>query len=176
MNGSWDGYEIRRRWSGDLDGCVTALAGVHQADGYPVDWPADPARWLVESDQLASWVAVSALGEIVGHVALCRGAGSSAGEVWALRGGREATEAGAVGRLYVAPSARGRGIGEGLLAAAVGQAHAWGLHPVLDVVTTSAAAVELYQRLGWELMMTVDQSWPNGAVVAVHCFAEAGGS
>ncbi|WP_329578629.1 GNAT family N-acetyltransferase [Kitasatospora sp. NBC_01250] len=168
--------EVRRRWSGDLDGCVAALAGVHEADGYPVDWPADPARWLVESDQLASWVAVSATGGIVGHVALGRGTGSSAGEVWARRAGREAAEAGAVGRLYVAPLARGRGLGERLLASAVGQAHAWGLHPVLDVVTSGAAAVALYQRLGWELMLTVDQIWPNGSVVAVHCFAGGEGA
>lgn len=173
---STGGFEIRRRWSGDLDGCVAALAGVHEADGYPVDWPAEPARWLVESDQLASWVAVSAGGEIVGHAALCRGTGSSAGEVWARRVGREAAEAGAVSRLYVAPPARGYGLGERLLASVVGQAQAWGLHPVLDVVTTGSAAVALYQQLGWELMLTVDQIWPNGSVVAVHCFAGAEGA
>ncbi|MEY9946096.1 GNAT family N-acetyltransferase [Kitasatospora sp. GAS1066B] len=173
MAGSSERFVIRRRWSGDLPGCVSALGEVQRADGYPVVWPAEPGRWLVESDQLASWVAVSAAtGEIVGHAALCRGPGSSAAGVWAARVvGREAAEAGAVSRLYVAPGARGHGLGERLLDAVVAQARAWELHPVLDVVTESTAAVELYRRLGWELLLTMDQTWSNGVTVAVHCFA-----
>ncbi|MCX4745520.1 GNAT family N-acetyltransferase [Kitasatospora sp. NBC_01287] len=171
-------FEIRRRWSGDLPGCVGALAEVHRSDGYPVVWSADPARWLVESDQLASWVAVSAAtGEIAGHVALNRGSGSSAGGVWAgLAEGREPDGAGAVSRLYVAPAWWGNGLGERLLATAVGQARAWGLRPVLDVVAENEAAVALYHRTGWELLLTVDQTWSNGMTVTVHCFAAGDGA
>ncbi|WP_329569765.1 GNAT family N-acetyltransferase [Kitasatospora sp. NBC_01266] len=175
MIGSSERFEIRRRWSGDLPGCVSALAEVHRVDGYPVAWPRDPARWLVESDQLACWVAVSAAtGEVVGHAGLCRGPGSSAAGVWAARGeGRVADAAGAVSRLYVAPPARGHGLGARLLDVVAAQARAWDLHPVLDVVTENTAAVELYHRRGWELLLTTDQIWPNGMTVAVHCFAAA---
>lgn len=42
---------------------------------------------------------------------------------------------------------------------------------MLDVVTGHTAAVELYERQGWEWLMTVDQQWPDGQVVPVHCYA-----
>jgi GNAT superfamily N-acetyltransferase len=77
----------------------------------------------------------------------------------------------ALSRLYVAPGARGCGLGAELLAVAVEYAHSVGLWPVLDVVTDGGAAVELYERQGWERMLTVDQEWPDGQVVAVHCYA-----
>ncbi|MGF1429886.1 N-acetyltransferase family protein [Kitasatospora sp. LaBMicrA B282] len=180
MGGDAQRFEIRRRHTGDLPACVEVLAEVHASDGYPVAWPADPAGWLLESEQLACWVAVSRdSGEIVGHVALNRGSGSSAGEVWAERAeGRAPDGAGAVSRLYVAPSAMGVGLGERLLATAVAQARTWRLHPVLDVVAGHGGALRLYQRLGWELLLTVSRTWPNGMTVDVHCFelAAAGGT
>ncbi|MCC9309845.1 GNAT family N-acetyltransferase [Kitasatospora sp. RB6PN24] len=169
-------YRVRRRESADLDGCVRALAEVHEADGYPMVWPDRPADWLAEDDQLACWVAVAPDGAVVGHAALAPGVASSAAHVWAERTGRTADRTGALSRLYVAPAARGHGLGARLLAAAVDYVRAAGLWPVLDVVTTNGAAIELYERQGWQRLMTADQRWPDGQVVAVHCYAlrEAG--
>ncbi|HEX5541744.1 MAG TPA: hypothetical protein VFX60_09295 [Micromonospora sp.] len=37
---------IRDRRRADLDRCIDALAAVHHADAYPLNWLADPCRWL----------------------------------------------------------------------------------------------------------------------------------
>lgn len=37
---------IRTRQPADLDRCVAARLAVHRADAYPLNWPADPHRWL----------------------------------------------------------------------------------------------------------------------------------
>lgn len=87
---------VRSRTQDDLDGCVKALAEVQAADGYPVDWPDDPAGFLTPSDLAGAWVAVDDEG-VAGHV------GVTVGD--------------AVTRLFVAPRARGRGLAVRLLEA-----------------------------------------------------------
>src|SRR5688572_5662065 len=37
---------VRPRTDDDLDVSVRVLAAVHRADGYRVNWPADPPSWL----------------------------------------------------------------------------------------------------------------------------------
>lgn len=78
-----------------------------------------------------------------------------------------------VSRLFVAPQARGHGIGALLMSRAMEEAQRRGLHPVLDVVTSDTAAVALYERLGWELMATVEQRWSPHQTVAIHRYAAA---
>lgn len=78
-----------------------------------------------------------------------------------------------VSRLFVAPAARGHGIGALLMAEVVREAHERDLHPVLDVVASDAAAAALYERLGWELLATVEQQWSPDQTVAVRCYAAA---
>ncbi|MFJ5231055.1 GNAT family N-acetyltransferase [Kitasatospora sp. NPDC088391] len=161
---------LRPREPGDLPGCVAALRAVHAADGYPRNWPADPAGWLAPADQLTALVAVLD-GEAVGHVALTRGTGRDvAAARWAESAGRDATEAAEVGRLFVAPAARGRGLGARLLAAAGTAAHAHGLHPVLCVQDGDRAALALYRRSGWTDTGTLRDTWPDGPVT-LRCFA-----
>jgi GNAT superfamily N-acetyltransferase len=75
-----------------------------------------------------------------------------------------------VSRLFVAPRARGRGIGALLIGQAVAEARRRDLHPVLDVVASDAAALALYERLGWHLMATVDRQW-GPLAVAIRCYA-----
>ncbi|MFE0377086.1 GNAT family N-acetyltransferase [Streptomyces inhibens] len=137
---------IRTRHDTDLDACVAALAEVHTHSGYPHHWPDDPARWLTPDGLTAAWVAESS-GAVVGHAALC---------------GRE------VSRLYVAPAARGAGLGGRLLRAVESAATARGLRPVLEVKTTDTAAIALYERLGWTRSATERQEWGAGEVVTVH--------
>ncbi|MEU9122233.1 GNAT family N-acetyltransferase [Streptomyces sp. NPDC048506] len=137
---------IRRRRDTDLDACVAALSQVHAHSGYPYHWPDDPARWLTPDGLTAAWVA-EADGRVVGHAALC---------------GREAS------RLYVAPAARGAGLGGRLLHAVEEAAAARGLTPVLAVKTTDTAAIALYERRGWRRRVTERQEWGAGEVVTVH--------
>ncbi|MFI0902566.1 GNAT family N-acetyltransferase [Streptomyces sioyaensis] len=137
---------IRRRRDTDLDACAAVLAEVHTHSGYPHHWPGDPVRWLTPDGLSAAWVA-EADGTIAGHAALC---------------GRE------ISRLYVAPGARGAGLGRRLLHTAEAAAAARGLRPVLEVKTTDTAAIALYERLGWLRRGTERQEWGPGEVVTVH--------
>ncbi|WP_411102860.1 GNAT family N-acetyltransferase [Streptomyces sp. cmx-4-9] len=162
---------VRRRFDGDLDACVQALAAVHGHSGYPVNWPEDPGGWLTPSSLLAAWVA-EVDGRVVGHVGLSRsGTDDLAPGLWGSREGVDADRAAVVNRLFVAPTARARGIGALLLAQAVREARARGLHPVLDVVVSDTAAAALYERMGWEHLATVAQQWGPRQTVAVRCYA-----
>ncbi|WP_216642305.1 GNAT family N-acetyltransferase [Micromonospora sp. WMMA2032] len=161
----------RRRTDRDLGDCLRVLAEVHRRDGYPVNWPDVPHAWLTPSSLLAAWVAERD-GRVVGHVGLSRsGTGDAAPGLWSSRTGVGVEGTAVVNRLFVAPSARGHGIGVLLMARAVDAARDRGLRPVLDVVASDTAAVALYERLGWHLLGTVDQQWSSGQRVAVRCYA-----
>ncbi|MGA4843845.1 hypothetical protein [Streptomyces sp. G45] len=41
---------VRPRADRGLDACVRGLAGVREADGHPVNWPARPGAWLTRSE------------------------------------------------------------------------------------------------------------------------------
>ena len=74
-------------------------------------------------------------------------------------------------RLFVDPAARGHGIGALLIAQVVQEAQERGLHALLEVVDSDSAAAALYERLGWELIATVDQQWHAGQTEVVRCYA-----
>ncbi|MFD8999722.1 GNAT family N-acetyltransferase [Streptomyces sp. NPDC059582] len=170
MNGPAAGA-VRERTGDDLAQCVRILAEVHRRDGYPVDWPDRPEAWLSPAASLGAWVA-ELDGRTAGHVGLSRGGqGDLAPGLWCERAGTDAESAAVVGRLFVAPWARGHGIGALLIDRAVREARGHGLHPVLDVVASDTAAAALYERLGWQRMATVEQLWGPGRTVAVHCYA-----
>ncbi|SEM01107.1 GNAT family N-acetyltransferase [Streptacidiphilus jiangxiensis] len=162
---------VRRREASDLAVCARVLRDVHAGDGYPVDWPDDPVRWLTQASLLDAWVA-ELDGEVVGQVGLCR---SSTGDLapgeWSHRTGLPPGATAVVSRLFVAPTARGHGLGALLLAQATHEARSRGLHPVLDVVSTDTAAAELYRRAGWSLLATVEDEWAPDRRVTVHCYA-----
>ncbi|MFF3376535.1 hypothetical protein ACFYXF_26725 [Streptomyces sp. NPDC002680] len=64
-------FRIRRRTEADLEACVRVLATVHERNGYPLNWPQDPATWLTPRSLLAVWVAEEGE-EVVGHIVLSR--------------------------------------------------------------------------------------------------------
>lgn len=162
---------VRRRADHDLGDCVRVLAEVHAHDGYPVNWPDLPGAWLTPDSLIASWVA-ELEGRVVGHVGLSRSAaGDVAPGLWSERTGVSTDAIAVVNRLFVAPSARGHRIGASLMAQVVAEARGRGLHPVLDVVASDTAAAALYERLGWQLLGTVEQQWSPQQRVAVRCYA-----
>ncbi|MEV1333736.1 GNAT family N-acetyltransferase [Micromonospora costi] len=149
------------------------LAEVHECDGYPVNWPGAPDAWLTPPSVIGSWVA-ELDGRTAGHVGLSRSeAGDAAPGLWAARAGVNVDTTAVVNRLFVAPSARGHGVGALLVAQAVRAAQDRGLHPVLDVAASDTAAVALYERLGWQFLATVEQRWSPEQTVTVRCYAAA---
>ncbi|MET7709476.1 GNAT family N-acetyltransferase [Micromonospora sp. NPDC005413] len=153
---------IRRRRATDLDGCVAALAEVHRVDRYPLNWPAEPHRWLREPHPARAWVAVDADAAIVGHVAVHRVPDPADGPPT-----RPTAE---VARLFVSPAARGWALGSALLARARQWASARGTDLVLDVASSDAAAAALYERTGWRCTGTSTASWtaPDGSPVPLR--------
>jgi GNAT superfamily N-acetyltransferase len=149
-------FELRERREADLEECVRALRLVHEADRYPMVWPKDPARWLSPASLLRGWVAVTRSGEPVGHVLLLA---------------TQDPETLEVARLFVAPQARGQGLGAALLDRARGWAEERGGRLTLEVVADERShAIALYEREGWRRAGTVTAEWtaPDGGCVVVH--------
>ncbi|GLP64485.1 hypothetical protein TUSST3_11050 [Streptomyces sp. TUS-ST3] len=162
---------VRPRTDEDVEACVRALAEVHHRDGYPVNWPARPGEWLTPAAALGNWVA-DLDGQVAGHVGLSRASeGDAAPDLWSERNGACREQAAVVGRLFVAPRARGHGLGALLMGRVTEEARHRGLHPVLDVVACDTAAAALYERLGWTRLATVEQRWSPSQVVTVHCYS-----
>ncbi|MGW6057126.1 GNAT family N-acetyltransferase [Streptomyces sp. NPDC055189] len=162
---------VRPRTDPDLPACVEALAQVHEADGYPTNWPDDPAGWLTGGSLVGVWVA-ELDGRVTGHVALCRsGADDVAPVLWSRREGVPVDGTAVVSRLFVAPGARGHGLGARLLARVAAEAGDLGLQPVLDVVESDTSATALYERTGWRFLGTGEQHWSPLQTVTVRCYA-----
>ncbi|WP_328654722.1 GNAT family N-acetyltransferase [Micromonospora sp. NBC_00330] len=153
---------IRRRRATDLDGCVAALAEVHRVDGYPLNWPADPHRWLRQPHPARAWVAVDADGAVVGHVAVHRIPDQVDGPP-----GRSTAE---VARLFVMPKARGLALGSALLNRARQWADKRATDLVLEVAAGGTAAAALYERAGWRCVGTSTAPWtaPDGSPVSLR--------
>lgn len=173
---------VRPRVAGDLAECASVLAAVQASDGYPVDDIADPVGFLTPPGLLGAWVACApagagaggARGAVAGHVALSEPSPSySPASLWSSRSGEPLDRIGVLGRLFVTPSARGLGLGARLVAAVVAECASTGRRPLLDVLAKDAAAIALYERLGWTRFGTVTLEFPSGPVEA-HCYALAG--
>jgi ribosomal protein S18 acetylase RimI-like enzyme len=136
-----------------MGGCVSALAAVHATSGYPTNWPSDPERWLNPSGMIAAWIAC-ARDEVVGHVLV-----------------REASDGKAeMGRLFVHPDARVRGVASSLVRRVMKWAMAERLSLVLEVNADLHPAIALYERLGWHRIESVLADWtsPAGDPVSIH--------
>ncbi|WP_370371081.1 GNAT family N-acetyltransferase [Catenulispora sp. GP43] len=150
---------IRPRRPTDLPACAEALRGVHETDGYPVRWPADPQGWLTPRDMIGCWIATAGdtdtdTDRVLGHVALTR-AGAAIAEALALPAAKLAL----VARLFVAVDARRGGLATDLLDRAARAARDEGLQAVLEVDAAAAGAIALYERAGWRLAGSGDGGW-----------------
>jgi [ribosomal protein S18]-alanine N-acetyltransferase len=154
---------VRPRTPADLAGCVAVLAAVHASDEYPAIWPKDAARWLTPAGLLDAWIAFDGSG-ILGHVALGRPDAELDRDL-VKSAGRPSAALAEVKRLFVHPSARGRGIAKNLLEVAANGARTRALHPILEVTTDDPGAVGFYDRIGWRRIGSAVATWsrPSGA-------------
>ena len=161
--------EVRVRESGDLEGCVALTRVVHDVDRYPLVLQANVGDFLASPRLIAAWVAQRG-GQIVGHVALHRGSSRAMASMVSQVLSVEPDRIGVVSRLMVSPSVRGSGVGRRLLETATREAIRRGLTPALDVVTSYAAAITLYDRAGWRRIGTITVAMPNGDKVDEYVY------
>ncbi|WP_248962441.1 GNAT family N-acetyltransferase [Sphaerisporangium perillae] len=153
---------IRPRTTEDLPACVDALAAVHASDRYPVDWPADPGRWLTPSNLVQAWVAVRGA-DVVGHVGLARLDAAALEPSLAAAIGAVSGPVGSITRLFVTPQGRGHGHAAHLLDVVRKEAANLGMPLVLDVSDDGHAAISLYERAGWQRVTSARGDWLNAA-------------
>jgi GNAT superfamily N-acetyltransferase len=152
---------IRPRRSEDFDPCLAVLRTVHLADRYPSRWPQDPARWLTGRGGLAAWVSESA-GTLDGHLSLHAIDEKRAHRQWLEALPASADELAVVSRFFVAPDARGHGVGSALMSTAEDHAGAHGLRLVLDVADHNLDAISFYERRGWTRVGTASMLFEDG--------------
>ena len=146
---------------------MPVLAEVHRLDRYPLNWPHDPIRWLFPHNTAHAWVAETAGGAVVGHVAVHRLPSTTDSTLLAT------VEA---SRLFVAPGARGHGLGAELL----GHARLWAAEHrcslTLDIVDDqrSAAAIALYERTGWKQLTSARQASSEVRHSRAHRVSDSG--
>ncbi len=154
--------KIRERTDGDLDACVQLAQTVQAVDRYPHRVPAEWDVFVATPGALHAWVAEDDTGTIIGHVALhphtTKQAVGLACEM--LLVGPDSL--GVVARLFVAASARRKGVASALLETAAAEARARGLVPVLDVALDLTAAIALYDRVGWQRIGQVAHEFEDG--------------
>ena len=164
---------MRPKEPADVEACVAGLAETHAADRYPLVWPDDPAGWLQPASTLAAWVATAGDTEattIAGHVVLRHAVGHVDAPGFAAATGLAEADHGLIARLWVTPTWQGRGLGRQLLGAAVDEARHRGLHPVLDVLAESTAAIALYESLGWQRVGSRPLTVSNGTASPMYYY------
>jgi GNAT superfamily N-acetyltransferase len=121
---------------------------VHEADDYPLNWPADPVGWLTSPGMSVAWIAELPGGAIAGHVAV---------------------QDGSLSRLFVIPAARRRSVATAL----VDRARSWAGAQELTLSVTEehrSGAVAFYEAAGWRHTHTTDADWtgPDGRPVRLR--------
>lgn len=187
---------VRVRDISDIPECVAVLRAVHQADGYPMNWPSAPEAWLTPPGTTRAWVA-TVDGDIVGHVTAVfspqtvRAPTPNDPEITrtvrtptvngpeeprTVRVG-EPAEAGTaqarpsieVSRLFVAPAARRLSAARLLLGALTD----WAAGSELTLSVTDegrSSAIAFYEASGWRHTHTTEADWttPAGAPVRLR--------
>ena len=144
---------------------MALMREVHARDRYPPVpvLPDEDDDFLVHPTEEAAWVAETG-GRVVGHVALHPVEGDDIEAVAVAATGLSARHLALIARLFVAPDARGGGVGTALLETATERAIGEGRLPILDVGKKLKAAINLYEAKGWSRIGEVDIETPQGAV------------
>lgn len=160
---------VRPFKEGDLPGAASALVEVHRSDGYPVEGVEDPEAWVRSDDVVAAWVA-EAEGRIVGHVAVMRPQGEDAVSMWIEQSGDHLDGIAVLARLFVVQDARKYATGRRLTEAAMAYGREHGVRLVLDVMAKDAAAIRLYERLGWYKIGETMHTFGAGQTITAVCY------
>lgn len=160
---------VRPRLDADLDALVGLAQAVHELDGYP-RYLSGPLRDFIASPEaMAAWVA-EVESEVVGHVALHPQSSRDTTAFAMSVTGLDSEHLVFVARLLVAPRARGRGLGQALLATAARDAVQRRLRPLLDVGTDHGPAIALYERCGWVRIGTLRVRFGHGGALDEHVY------
>ncbi|MFD9071706.1 GNAT family N-acetyltransferase [Streptomyces lasiicapitis] len=161
--------EVRPRRDEDIAEAAAILVAVHQADGYPVEGVDDPEAWLKSPELIHAWVAVMA-GRVVGHAGVGESCGDEAAAVWFERSGEDDSQVVVAARLFVAPEARGTGLGERLTKTVMDYARGHGVRLVFEVMTKDAAAIRLYEKLGCQEVGRITHRYGEGQQTNAVCY------
>ncbi|MFJ6797540.1 GNAT family N-acetyltransferase [Streptomyces sp. NPDC091268] len=131
---------------------------------------ADPQAWIRSANVRAAWVG-EVDGKIVGHVSVMRPQGEDAVSMWIERSGDDEEHVAVLARLFVLQEARQHALGAQLMRAATSWAQGQGIRLVLDVMAKDAAAIRLYQRLGWTKIGEATHPYGEGQLMDAICFA-----
>ncbi|NHA69917.1 GNAT family N-acetyltransferase [Phycicoccus flavus] len=160
---------IRPRIDDDLPALAKVLVEVHAADGYPVEGVDDPLAWLDLPNALGAWTAELDW-QPVGHVAMSEpGPDDQAPRL--LPEAHNSRDAAVLGRLFVSPVSRCRGIAEALIRTVMRASADADRRLVLDVMVKDAAAIHLYERLGWVRLGNFKHSDDRGSSVPAIAMA-----
>ncbi|MFG3492505.1 GNAT family N-acetyltransferase [Streptomyces sp. NPDC047972] len=160
---------VRPFATADLEDAAAALVAVHASDGYPVEGVADPEGWIQSANVLAAWVG-ELQGRIVGHVSVMRPQGEESAAMWMEQSGEDEEHVAVLARLFVVAEARKHALGQQLMQAALEWAREHDIRLVLDVLTKDAAAIRLYQRLGWTKIGEASHIFGDNQRVDAICF------
>jgi GNAT superfamily N-acetyltransferase len=161
---------IRARTADDIDALCHLVRVIHVSDGYPTLLQDDVQSFVVTPNCLAAWVCEHNR-EIVVHVSLHTVWSDEVASLAVATLGRTRENLASVSRLFVEEKYLRRGVVSRLLAIATSEAHERGLWPVLDVVTTYASAVALYEREGWTRLGAIALPMPNGQLIDEYVYA-----
>ena len=166
---------VRPRSDADLDECERIVRAVHALDGYPPYMPNDDFRGLLASpDAIGAYVAADGhggRGAILGHAALHGRSSDAVIQLATAALGVPADGLGVVARLFVAPTARRRGVARLLVDFTAREARRQGLTPILDVATSLPAAVALYDDAGWTRLGLIEVTFRDGSMHEEYVFA-----
>lgn len=165
--------EIRPTIPAELDALAHVLVDVYEADGYPVEGVDDPKSWLELPNPIGQWTALRN-GSPIGHVAVLRPSPTDgAPALLEEQQGVNLVDIAVVARLFVAPNARGGGVGNELLGKAERAAHLHGYRLVLDVLDKDRAAIAMYKARGWAALGAIDHPYGNHRAAAQAFVAPA---
>lgn len=168
-------FRIRRRTPSDLPALCDLLTRQQPVSNYPISWPLPMPveRFIARPAEVASFVAESASGALLGHVAIRSGLGGPPDEEelterWAAAHGCEEKDVRVISVLFTDPAASGTGVGSALFRAATIAALEDGGRPCLDVLSTNVGPLAFYQRRGWKIIGEWDAPWVPGTKLLVY--------
>ncbi|KAI0132952.1 acyl-CoA N-acyltransferase [Xylariales sp. AK1849] len=141
--------EIRPRLPSDIPPLIEALKDVYRTDGYPVEGTSTAAVFLSPPGLVEAWVALHA-GVVVGQVAVIAGVHGDQAAVRAWvdieGGGGDVEHTVVAARFFIRRSARGMGLGRGLVERTCDWAKQNGMRIVMNVLDKDQDAMRLYEK------------------------------